>query len=435
VLKKEAVARVIPPGQHSIAPGFIGRHALTVLDQLHAAGFDGLLVGGCVRDLMLGREPKDFDVVTDASPEQIRGVFRRARLVGRRFRLAHVRVGREVVEVATFRAAPDAEATEESSASGRLLSDNVFGTRADDAVRRDFTINALYYDNRDGTVIDYVGGVEDLQRGVLRTIGDPERRYREDPVRMLRAIRFAAKLGFRIDPPAEDPIARLASMLDEVPPARLFEEVLKLFQGGHGVAAYELLRHYRLFERLFPLTEDVLEQERGGFPLTLVLRALENTDRRIAEDKPVTPAFLFAALLWEPVRVRITAKVAAGLAPVGAILEAADEVLAEQLQRVALPRRFSVPMREIWSLQPRFDNRSGKRPARLLGHKRFRAAYDFLLLRAEAGEADPALAQWWTDFQSAGDSERPQLLESTAESPSPKRRRRRRGGRRRRRTE
>ena len=383
-----------------------------------------MLVGGCVRDLLLGREPKDFDVVTNAEPEEIRKIFHSARLIGRRFRLAHVRFGREIVEVATFRAAPSPD-------SGETDSHNVFGTQAEDAVRRDFTVNALYYNLADFSVMDYVGGMNDLQAGILRMIGDPATRYREDPVRMLRAVRFAAKLGFIIEPTTADPIRELASALQNVPAARMFEEVLKLFHGGYAVATYELLRHYGLFQHLFPLTEKSLERESEGFPLTLVPRALANTDARVSDDKPVTPAFLFAALLWEPVRLEVAARTAHGARSHEALEAAADYVLREQLRQVMIPKRFSVPMREIWTMQARFERRAGNQPFRLLEHKRFRAAYDFLVLRSQAGEADPELAQWWTRFQEIDDAERRQMVASAAPSggPARRRRRRRRGGR------
>ena len=391
--------------------------------RLKEANYEALLVGGCVRDLLLGREPKDFDVVTDAKPEDIRKLFSSARLIGRRFRLAHVRFGREIVEVATFRAvpAPDSDDPENH---------NIFGTQAEDAVRRDFTVNALYYNLRDFTVMDYVGGMADLQAGVLRIIGDPAERYREDPVRMLRAIRFAAKLGFTIDPVTAEPIRELGTTLTQVPPARMFEEVLKLFHGGYALSTYELLRRYGLFQYLFPLTERALEQEQNGFPLMLVPQALANTDARVAEDKPVTPAFLFAALLWEPVRQETAARVARGMRSYEALEGAADHVLREQLRYVMLPKRFSVPMREIWTMQSRFERRAGNHPYRMLEHKRFRAAYDFLVLRAHTGEADTALAEWWTRFQEANDAERRELTAAapTTATKSRRRRRRRRGG-------
>lgn len=393
---------------------------------LKDAGFQAHLVGGGVRDLLLGREPKDFDVATDATPEQIKQVFRSCRLIGRRFRLAHVRFGREIIEVATFRAAHSQPSPEHQSEEGMLLRDNVYGSIEEDALRRDFTVNALYYNIADFSVIDYAAGIEDLNAGVLRLMGDPETRYREDPVRMLRAARFAAKLGFNIAPETEAPIVELAPLLADIPAARLFEEVLKLFLSGTGVAAFEKLRHYGLFAHLFPQTEEALAHQEQSFPLTLVLQGLENTDRRISERKPVTPAFLFAILLWEPVRrLSETFREQHDMAPYPAFQAAATEVLERQLQRVSLPRRFSTPMREIWALQSRFNNTRGKRPARLLEHPRFRAAYDFLLLRAQAGEADPELAGWWTEYQQG----KPQAQSRPRDDDDKPRRRRRRGGR------
>jgi poly(A) polymerase len=429
---------IIPRAQHSISRAQISDNAIKVLHRLKDAGYASLLVGGCVRDLLLGREPKDFDVVTDARPEEIRKLFHHARIIGRRFRLVHVRFGRDVVEVATFRAIPR-DLTEESvprktkpgespetAGALELGSHNVFGTQAEDAMRRDFTVNALYYNIRDFSVMDYVGGMEDLKRGVLRVIGEPEARYREDPVRMLRAVRFAAKLGFRIEQRTAAPIRDLAPLLATVPPARMFEEVLKLFLGGYAAETYELLRHYGLFQYLFPLTEKSLERGSNGLPATLIPRALANTDARLDEDKPVTPAFLFAALLWEPLREEAGALMARGMNAYDAMQHAAERVLREQLRHVSLPKRYSVPMREIWSLQSRFERRAGQQPLRLLENKRFRAAYDFLLLRAETGEADAALAAWWTRFQAAGEAERRAMLAEVAAAGGEKKRRRRR---------
>ena len=399
-----------------------------MLYRLKDAGYDAYLVGGGVRDLLLGREPKDFDVATNATPEQVKATFRNCRLIGRRFRLAHVHFGREIIEVATFRAAqPPADAAAQSD-NGMILRDNVYGTIEEDALRRDFTVNALYYDIRDFSVVDYAGGMQDLQEGVLRLMGDPETRYREDPVRMLRAARFSAKLGFKLHPDTEAPIAGLAGLLADVPSARLFEEVLKLFMGGYGVASFEKLRHHHLFGQLFPDTEAALATEEEGFPHTLVLEGLANTDARVREGKPVTPAFLFAVLLWEPVRLRaMELEQAEGISTIAALNAAASDVIERQLARVSIPRRFSVPMREIWTMQPRFHFTRGKRPKRLAAHPRFRAAYDFLLLRARAGEVEQALADWWTDFQEKGEPP------AEAQSEERPRSRRRRGGRRRRR--
>ncbi len=361
---------------------------------------------------MLGREPKDFDVVTDARPEEIRKLFHSARIIGRRFRLVHVRFGREIIEVATFRAIPrdiseegrpdeDAgdDAGEVEAVPTSVVDQNIFGNQEEDARRRDFTVNALYYDIRDFSVVDYANGVEDLRAGVLRMIGDPEARYREDPVRMLRVVRFAAKLAFKIEPKTEAPIERLAHLLATVPPARMFEEVLKLFHGGYALETFELLRRYNLFQYLFPLTDECLSREDQGFPRTLVPRALANTDARVNQGKPVTPAFLFAAMLWEPVRQQMQPLADRGPSGYEALMRATDRVLQEQLQHVSIPRRFSIPMREIWAMQERLVRRAGRQAFRLLEDKRFRAAYDFLLLRADTGEAPKDLAEWWTRFQ------------------------------------
>lgn len=419
---------VIPRAEHPISRSSISPGALKVLYRLHNANFRACLVGGGVRDLLLGREPKDFDVATDASPDDVQALFRNCRLIGRRFRLAHVRFGDEIVEVATFRGAAS-----DQEGDGPILRDNTWGSIDEDAVRRDFTVNALFYDIADFSVLDFVGGLDDLKAGLLKLIGDPERRYREDPVRMLRAARFAAKLGFRLHPDTERPIHELRSLLADIPPARLFEESLKLFLSGFAVQAYEHLRHLRLFEILFPDTERSLAVEENHFPRTLVLRALEGTDARVVEGKSVTPAFLFAALLWEPVRVRALQLQADEQMPeLAALQQAADEVVVRQIARVALPKRFSLPMREIFMLQARFNMRRGKRPLRLLAHPRFRAAYDFLLLRAQAGEVEQELADWWTAIQETDAGGQQALLDAApadpgASKPKKRRRRRRRG--------
>lgn len=418
---------VITRDNHSVSRANISPSALKVLYRLKSAGYEGHLVGGGVRDLLLGREPKDFDIATDAKPEQVKEVFRNCRLIGRRFRLAHVQFGREIIEVATFRAGQDdGPGNAQQTGEGMLLRDNVYGTIEQDALRRDFTVNALYYNIADFSIIDYADGVKDLEQGVLRLLGDPETRYREDPVRMLRAVRFAAKLGFRIESQTEKPIFELGGLLNDVPAARLFEEVLKLFLGGTAVGAFERLRQLGLFAELFPDTERALTELDQAFPLTLVLQGLENTDQRIREDKPVTPAFLFAVLLWEPVRQRAAELQATGEPPYQALQRAAGEVLSRQLERVSLPRRFSTPMQEIWALQSRFSNTRGKRPKRLLAHPRFRAAYDFLLLRVHAGEAEKELADWWTAFQDGNAEAPPPTAPGSASRRSRRGRRRRR---------
>ena len=420
---------IIPRPEHNISRSLISSAALKVLYRLHEEGFQAYLVGGGVRDLLLGRQPKDFDVATDATPEEVHALFRNSRVIGRRFRLVHVRFGQEIIEVSTFRAmaGEDDHPGHYVDESGRILRDNVFGSMQEDAFRRDFTVNALYYNIADFSVVDYVGGVADLRAGLLRLIGDPEKRFREDPVRMLRAARFSAKLGFRIEEHTAAAIPRLAPLMADIPPARLFEEVLKLFLAGHAVQTFEELLRHDLFRQLFPMTEEALAQERNDFPLNFVARALENTDKRIREGRSVTPFFLFAVLLWEPVRQRMAKFESQGAPPAEALRLAADEVCARQLDKVALPRRFSAPMREIWQLQPRFEHRTAKRAYRLMAHPRFRAAYDFLVLRAGSGEADPELADFWTKMQE-GDATTQQALLSTA----PAEKKRRRGGRRRR---
>jgi poly(A) polymerase len=389
-----------------------------VLYRLRKAGFQAYLVGGGVRDLLLGREPKDFDIATDALPEQVAETFRNCRLIGRRFRLAHVHFGREIIEVATFRGHHDSEEGEGDASQndeGMLLRDNVWGSIEEDAIRRDFTVNALFYNIDDFSVVDYVGGVSDLQQGVLKMIGDAGTRYREDPVRMLRAVRFAAKLGFVFDESTEQPIFSHGHLLDDVPPARLFEEVLKLFHSGTAVHAFEKLRHYDLFRHLFPMTDESLAHEDHGFPIQLVLKGLSNTDSRIRSDMSVTPAFLFAVLLWEPVRQLYEQRVEQGEQQQTALFIAADQVISEQVRRIAIPRRFSTQMKEIWNMQIRLER--SMRPGRahkLMENPRFRAAYDFLLLRAESGETEKDIADWWTRIQQG---ETPPAKAGPANSP------------------
>lgn len=419
---------IIPRTEHCISRTNISSNALKVLYRLRSSGYQACLVGGAVRDLLLGREPKDFDVVTDAHPDVVYKLFRNCRLIGRRFRLAHVQFGREIIEVATFRAASNDDQVTGDSAirvghKGRIIRDNVYGSIEDDAWRRDFTINGLYYNIDSFAVIDYAGGLTDLNAGVIRLIGDPEQRYREDPVRMLRAVRFAAKLGFRIHSDAEKPLYRLGRLLEDVPSARLFDEVLKLFLGGCALQTFALLRHYRLFGHLFPDTERCLSRQHQHYPKTLLGRALANTDIRLLEDKPVTPAFLFAALLWEPLQEHMAQLLEAGLDETEIMQLAADAVLQSQVKRIALPRRFSIPMREIWILQKRLMVTSGKRSLRLLGHPRFRAAYDFLLLRAEDNKELTEVCQWWTQFLEMDEAARAKAV-SVASKVNSRRRRR-----------
>jgi len=420
--------KIIPRSEHPISRANISNNALKVLYRLKNAGYSAFIVGGGVRDLLLGRHPKDFDVVTDARPEEVDALFRNCRLIGRRFRLAHVRFGRDIVEVATFRAADAAGDDDDRlhDESGRILRDNVYGTIDEDVWRRDFTINALYYNIADFTLWDYVSGLEDIKSRTLRLIGDPETRYREDPVRMLRAVRLAAKLEFTIAPEAAEPIPRLAPLLADVPPARLFDEVLKLFHAGHAVRSLELLREYGLFQYLFPRTEEAFRGEDGAAALEFVRMGLANTDQRIQEDKPVTPTFLYAVLLWPVIRAEAKALEAERYAPVLAITEAAHRVVTEQQRHTTLPRRFASPMKEMLAMQPRFENRRGPRAQRLLEHKRFRAAYDFLVLRSRCGEVDPEIAEFWTRVQEMTPEEQREAFGGSKQRRSARRRRGRR---------
>ncbi len=421
---------VIPRPEHNISRANISPNALKVLYRLRDAGHQACLVGGGVRDLLLGREPKDFDIATNARPEQVYKLFRNCRLIGRRFRLAHVQFGQEIIEVATFRAhGDDSEDGDgpsvERAEDGRILSDNVYGGIEQDAWRRDFTINALYYDIANFAVLDYVGGMADLKAGLIRLIGDPAQHYHEDPVRLLRAARFAAKLGFRLEPATEAPLHQLGHLLEKVPPARLFDEILKLFTGGCAIQTFELLRHYRLFGWLFPATERCLNHQQHHYPKTLLVRALAGTDRRVAEGKPIHPAFLFAALLWEPLREQMSHLETEGLDEHEVLQEAAERVIQAQIRHTTLPRRYSLPMREIWEMQQRLTATTGKRPLRLLDHPRFRAGYDFLLLRAEADEQAAELADWWTRLLALDAAGRVQATQPAAKANKGKSRRRR----------
>jgi poly(A) polymerase len=374
---------------------------------------------------LLDRHPKDFDVVTNADPDQIQNLFRNCRLIGRRFRLAHVRFGRDIVEVATFRATgADADLDERAlTDSGRILRDNVYGTIDEDVWRRDFTVNALYYNITDFSIWDYTNGVGDVRARTLRLIGNPEKRYREDPVRMLRAVRFAAKLDFSLAPETAAPIGALGTLLKDVPPARLFDELLKLFQSGHAVRSFDLLAHYDLLRYLFRDTQAELETPARDKIIDFIRRGLKNTDDRIREDKPITPMFLYALFLWFPIQGLARRLESEGWNDGQAMLEACQRIVASQ--QTAFPRRFSSPMKELLNMQWRFGQRQGARAARLLQHKRFRAAYDFLVLRATCGEVDQETVAWWTDIQNLPPEEQGKVLSSKRPG------RRRRGGRRR----
>lgn len=429
--------RVIPRDQHNVSRKEISPNALRVLYRLRDSGFGAYLVGGAVRDILVGGHPKDFDVATDATPEQVKGLFRNCRLIGRRFRLAHVVYGREIIEVATFRAnSDDGSGDRETDTGGRLVRDNVYGSIEDDAVRRDFTANALYYAVEDFSVRDYVGGFEDVQNRLMRLIGDPETRYREDPVRMLRAVRLAAKLGFEIERDTAEPIPRLAPLLADAAPARLFEECLKLFLSGHAVESFLGLERYGLLGALLPESAAALRSNRSGALRRMVLEGLKGTDARVAADEPVSPAFLFALLLWPAYCRALMALQAQGVHTAEAQRRAADRVTLHQLSTIALPRRFSLPMQEIWLLQSRFQQRQRKRVFRLLSHPRFRAAFDFLSLRQAASPEHTADVEFWREAQLHPNETLAQQQDAAAhgdeddsgEGRAPRKRRRRRRG-------
>ncbi|RJT26646.1 polynucleotide adenylyltransferase [Buttiauxella izardii] len=423
---------VIPRDQHALSRKDISENALKVLYRLNKAGYEAYLVGGGVRDLLLGKRPKDFDVTTSATPDQVRKLFRNCRLVGRRFRLAHVMFGPEIIEVATFRGHHEEQKsdkqTSQTGQNGMLLRDNIFGSIEEDAQRRDFTINSLYYSVADFSVRDYVGGLRDLRNGVIRLIGDPETRYREDPVRMLRAVRFAAKLNMTISPETGEPIPRLATLINDVPPARLFEESLKLLQAGHGYATYELLREYQLFQPLFPsITRYFTEQ--GDSPMERMIdQVLKNTDNRIHNDMRVNPAFLFSAMFWYP-QLEMAQKLTqeSGLAYMDAFALAMNEVLDEACRALAIPKRITTLVRDIWGLQLRLSRRQGKRAWKLMEHPKFRAAYDLLALRAEVENNSELqrLTKWWGEFQVAAPPAQKDMLDVLGDEPAARRRHRR----------
>jgi len=412
-------AQIIPFESHGVAREQISYGARKVTDSLQAAGYQAFVVGGAVRDLLLGRAPKDFDVATDATPEEVRRVFRRSRIIGRRFQLVHVMFGEEVVEVSTFRSLIEAGEAQ-TDEHGRLLRDNQFGDQEQDAARRDFTVNALFYDPATQEIHDYHNGYADIRRQLLRMIGDPAVRYREDPVRMLRAVRLSAKLGIKVEAATAAPIAGMKGLLDNVPQARLLDEVQKMLLSGHSVECIRQLRRMHLHHGLLPLLDVILEQPMGE---KFVMLALRNTDERLGQEKPVSPAFLFAALLWHEVLAAWKQRQEQGERPVPAMHAAMDEVLGRQKERLAIPHRYDAVMKEIWLMQQRFEQRSGQRPFRLLEQPRFRAAFDFLLLRCASGEADEELGLWWDEFQDAGAERRAEML--LPERAGEKKRRRR----------
>lgn len=422
---------IIPRQEHGISRKDISENALKVLYRLNKAGFEAYLVGGGVRDLLLNKQPKDFDIATNATPEEVRKLFRNCRLVGRRFRLAHILFGRDVIEVATFRGHHAGDKSDKAAArsnDGMLLRDNVYGTIDEDAERRDFTINALYYNIDDFSVRDYAGGVEDLKNRTIRLIGDPETRYREDPVRMLRAVRFAAKLDMRINEATAAPIPALAHLLRDIPAARLFEESLKLLQSGQGLATYRLLRDFNLFSPLFPLLEEHFTEDRSSKCEKMLELVLKSTDARVAKDQRINPAFMFAAMLWYPLETRAE-EIAfeSGLSYYDAFMVAANDILDEQVKSIAIPRRFTAMIRDIWQLQLRLSRRSGNRAYKLLEQNKFRAAFDFLEMRGEIeGGQLKELATWWDEFQKADRDGRYEMVQLLNKASAAKKIRRRR---------
>lgn len=391
---------IIAHSEHGLASSQISKNALTVLHKLHESDYAAYLVGGCIRDILLGIKPKDFDVVTNARPEQIRALFRNCRLIGRRFRLAHVYFGGEIIEVSTFRAPHDNanNATDGIKKNGRVIRDNVYGNLDDDVWRRDLTINALYYNIKDLSIIDYVNGIQDIQNKNLQIIGVATDRFREDPVRMLRILRFAGKLDFSIHADCVEPIIKLAHLLKDIPQARLFDESVKLFMGGKAVKCYHQLRKYGLFRILFPQTEAILTED-NPFAHEFILSILSNTDQRIANKMPVTPAFLLAAMLWIPVNQLAKQYQNDDRTEAQSIKMASDKVISRQTTGTSIPKRLAYIIRDMWALQVRLQSTQDKRPLKLLEHQYFRAAYDLLLLRAPEDEALQSLANWWTTFQ------------------------------------
>tara|TARA_B110000908_G_scaffold166927_1_gene218950 strand:- start:628 stop:1995 length:1368 start_codon:yes stop_codon:yes gene_type:complete len=387
---------------HNLSPEKISPGALKVVEQLKLSGYESYLVGGCVRDLLMNIKPKDFDVATNATPEQVKQLFSRSRIIGRRFQIVHVRAGPEIIEVTTFRAQHTDQKNQldksQHSAKGMLLRDNIFGTVEEDAIRRDFTMNALYYCSRNNSVLDYTSGLADINKRVIRIIGDASERYKEDPVRMLRAIRFSTKLGFSIEEHSSVAINESCLLLADIPPARLFDEVIKLFMNGYALATFCSLREYGIFGILFPATEKALS-DGSNYYYKFIEQALVNTDKRIRNKQRVTPAFLFAALLWPALKEREKKLSESEKNSIFSLHQIAGEVIASQCKRLAIPRRFTLPMREIWELQLRLPRRAGKQAFKLLTNKRFRAGYDFLLLREDAGEIKAGLGEWWTIFQ------------------------------------
>src|SRR6478752_7261980 len=421
----------VGPHDHGIDPSLVDERALNVVHTLKEAGFEAYIVGGAVRDLLVGLRPKDFDVATSATPEQVRGLFRRAFIIGRRFRIVHVVFGRgrehEVIEVSTFRAYMDNAAAEQVAgnektskselagmkhavdSTGRVLRDNVWGPQEEDATRRDFTVNAMYYDPETQVVVDYHGGIKDAKKLTLRMIGDPATRYREDPVRIIRAVRFSAKLnplGFKLDPKTAAPLIASQSLLADVPQSRLFDEMLKLLQTGHSLATIAQLKALGMSRGIYPLLDVVVERADEPF----VKAALQDTDRRVGESKPVAPSFLLACVLWSDVRDGWAQRLGRKQHPFPALQDAIDDVFNARIGDVSGRGKLGADMREIWMMQPRFEKRVGSTPFSLVEQARFRAAFDFMRLRADAGEVDVVLADWWQEFSQASDAVREDLV-------------------------
>ena len=423
--------QIIPRDEHSISRDDISANALKVLYRLKDAGYQAYLVGGGVRDLLLGEKPKDFDVATDAHPDEVKNLFRNCRLIGRRFRLAHILYGRDVIEVATFRG-PHVNGHSNHAGQneeGRIIRDNVFGSLEEDAVRRDFSVNALYYNIRDDSIVDFTGGMLDLKKKNLRLIGDVETRYREDPVRMLRAVRFAAKLNFQLEENTSKLIYELGYLLEDIPVARLFDETIKLFQGGYGLRCFHLLQEYNLFGLLFPMTEQLINGSVNDSSRTLhiVEQALKNTDERIATGKSVNPAFFLAVLLWYPMHEYKSRFIDRGQHEMEALLSASREVITRQQAHTSIPKRFSLMIREIWHMQSQLQHPTRKRALRTLTNNRFRAGYDFLLLRHSVGETELApLCDWWTEIQTKSPQEQEAMCEQLGRGQKKKRRRKKR---------
>ncbi len=401
---------LIPRQEHCVSKNNINANALKVLNRLHANGYCAFLVGGSVRDLLMRKTPKDFDIVTDAHPQDIRKLFKNSRIIGRRFRLVHVFFHREIIEVATFRkAAPDPH-DHKTNTEGMIVRDNVFGEITDDAWRRDLTINALYYNIKDSSIIDYTGGFKDLNNKIVKIIGTPTLRYQEDPVRILRAIRFAAKFDFQLEAETEQAIAETRELLTNVSSSRVFEEINKLYHCGNASKVQALLLEHHLFELFFPLTQEMYKQNPNTE--TLIKHTLANTDDRVNAKKPVTPAFFYAIFLWHPLLAQTEKFQEQGNPPLVALENAMNVLLNKQTKRISIPKRYAQTMREMWFLQFRFPKRYGNRAFKLLEHPRFRAAYDFLLLRTMTGEEDESLVNWWTEFQQVDIDKRKQMVKA-----------------------